>query len=137
MGSLSKRLWLAVALGCLGGTLCLGCGPVQYLSTVSVDATKLVSEAKTANARMLAPYEYWSAVTYLHMAREKAGEADFEVSVDYGRRAIAMARKAIELAARRREQGPSARPIMPDADGRDEEAPPSVKVVPTVPARTK
>jgi hypothetical protein len=124
------------------------CGPIQYISTVTFKARRLVSEAKTAEAESFAPYEYWSAVTYLRMAREKAGYADFQNAKDYGDRAVAMAQKARELADERRRAGPSASPgTAPGAkgpatkaptkvklapDGKDEEQPPpAVKVVPS------
>ena len=131
----------------LAAVLLVACGPISYISTVSVRATRLVSEAKTGEAERYAPYEYWSAVTYLRMAREKAGYVDFQVSVDYGDRAVAMARKARQLAAQRRQAGPDAAPnngtpvgkatsapaparkVAPPADGRDDEQPP-VQVVP-------
>lgn len=125
------------------------CGPIQYISTVTFKARRLVSEAKTAEAESYAPYEYWSAVTYLRMAREKAGYADFQNAKDYGDRAVAMATKARELADERRRAGPSAQPGAPAEapekpaapakpakiklapDGKDDEQPPSpVKVVP-------
>lgn len=139
-----RRVYSSTLL--LAAALLAACGPISYISTVSVRATRLVSEAKTAEAERYAPYEYWSAVTYLRMAREKAGYADFQVSVDYGDRAVEMARKARQLAAERRQAGPDsapgsdgakapasaapARKVRPRADGRDDEQPP-VQVVPT------
>lgn len=147
-----RRVYSSTLL--LAAALLVACGPISYISTVSVRATRLVSEAKTAEAERYAPYEYWSAVTYLRMAREKAGYADFQVSVDYGDRAVEMARKARQLAAERRQAGPDsapgsatapgsdgaprskapasaapARKVTPRADGRDDEQPP-VQVVP-------
>lgn len=134
-----RRVYSSTLL--LAAALLAACGPISYISTVSVRATRLVSEAKTAEAERYAPYEYWSAVTYLRMAREKAGYADFQVSVDYGDRAVEMARKARQLAAERRQAGPDeahrgkasgsapARKVRPRADGRDDEQPP-VQVVP-------
>lgn len=113
-------------LGAVLLTLLLtACGPVSYITKVTVSATRAVAEAETANAEQLAPYEYWSAKTYLHMAREKAGTADYELATDYGDRATQMAQKATRLAAERRKAGPEATP-----DGKDEEQPPSLKVVP-------
>lgn len=83
--------------------LCVGtgCGPVSYIYTVTNKASRALAEAKAAKAKKLAPYEYWSAVTYLHMAREKAGEADFQLAVDYGRRAVKMSRDAARVARTR------------------------------------
>ena len=102
------------------------CGPISYITKVTVNATRSVSEAETANAEQLAPYEYWSAKTYLQMAREKAGTADYELATGYGDLASKMAHKAVKVAAERRRAGPQAIP-----DGKDEEEqPPSLKVVP-------
>lgn len=113
-------------LGALSVLLVLAsCGPISYITKVTVTATRSVSEAETANAKQLAPYEYWSAKTYLHMARQKAGTADYELATAYGDLATKMARKAIDVAADRRRAGPQAGP-----DGRDEEQPPTLKVVP-------
>jgi hypothetical protein len=116
------------------------CGPIQYLSKVSIEASREVAQAKTVGAEKHAVYEYWSAVTYLHMARQKAGTADYQLAIDYGERAHAMAKKAVTLSKERRQDGPrgpatkKSSPILPDADGRDEKQPPAVQVVPTKPA---
>ena len=132
----STLRWLLLTL-----LLLPACGPIQYISTVTFKARRLVAEAKTAEAEAHAPYEYWSAVTYLRMAREKAGYADFQNAKDYGDRAVAMARKARVLADERRRAGPTASPgstpstkpkVKLAPDGRDDETPPpAVKVVPT------
>ena len=130
----TNRVWVGVAAVTLG-LMGVGCGPVQYVSTVGVTASRVVEEAETINARLLAPYEYWSAVTYLRMAREKAGTADFETSVDYGDRAIAMARAALRVVAARRQQ-PAKGGVAPDPApaGKDDEKAPAVEVMPIAPA---
>ena len=71
--------------------LLAACGPIDYLNTVTLKATRAVADAKAANAEKLAPYEYWSALTYLQMAREKVGYADFEDAVTYGEKSEEMA----------------------------------------------
>jgi len=85
-----SAILLIVSLAC-------ACGPTRYLVTVAYTTEDLVEAAKKANAEKLAPYEYWSAVQYLHMAQEKAAQADFELSLKYGQKAGEMARKALRL----------------------------------------
>jgi hypothetical protein len=75
-----------------------GCGPVQYITTVSKDASSEVAAAKAANAEKYAPYEYTAAVEYLHKAKEEEGYADHQASVRYGRLAIENAAKAKKIA---------------------------------------
>lgn len=77
------------------------CGPASYLWIVAKDATRSVAKAKAANAPEFAPYEYWGAETYLHMAREKAAYADYELARKYGRLAVEMAEKGYEIAAKK------------------------------------
>lgn len=83
----------------------LGCGPVGYLHTVSVTATRALAHARTAGAEKLAPYEYWSAVEYLRMAQETGAYAEYQLSFRYGEKAEKMAAEAIAIAARKREAG--------------------------------
>lgn len=105
----------------------LGCvGPISYLSTVTVDAQRYVAEAKTAEAEQYAPYEYWSAVTYLKMARQKAGYADYQVALKYGELAIAHAKKARRKSDDVRRAGPSSPINNTHASGDDQEQPPTV-----------
>ncbi len=105
------------------------CGPVDYLNTVTLKATRAVADAKAANAEKLAPYEYWSALTYLQMAREKVGYADFEDAVNYGEKSEEMAKKAKKLAAEKGQEGPDAR--------RETHAPAEVITHPVKPAPGK
>lgn|GEM_PF-4522846 len=77
------------------------CGPTSYLWIVAKDATRAVAKAKAANAAEFAPYEYWGAETYLHMAREKAAYADYGLARKYGRLAVELADKGYEIAAAR------------------------------------
>lgn len=82
------------------GTFVSGCGPVRYLSTVTVSASRSLAEAKAMGAETRSPYEYWSADTYLRMARELAGHAHFELAVEYGEIAERMAATARDRASR-------------------------------------
>lgn len=119
----TRLLWIAVCALALSA-----CGPIDYLNTVTRRATRAVSDAKAANAEKLAPYEYWGAVTYLQMAREKVASADFEDAVGYGEKSETMAIKAKKLAADKGQEGPDAR--------RSNQAPPEVITAPkaTTPA---
>jgi hypothetical protein len=77
------------------------CGPIEYLSTVTFDASRVVAEAKGSRAADLAPYEYTAAAEYLHKSRELAGHARFEESVRFGRKARELGRLAREIARER------------------------------------
>jgi hypothetical protein len=85
----------------------LACGPIDYLNTVTRKATRAVAEAKTADAEKLAPYEYWSAIEYLHMAREKAAYADYQIAIDYGERSEKMGKEARRIASEKHQAGPT------------------------------
>jgi hypothetical protein len=85
------------------------CGPIDYLNSVTRKASRAVANAKTSNAETLAPYEYWSALKYLEMAREKASYADFQMSNSYGKKAEKMALKAQKMAREKGEEGPGAK----------------------------
>ena len=71
---------LILASGWLFGGSLTGCGPIQYITNVTFRAERLIEEAKVAEAKKYAPYEWWSAVTYLRMAREKVGYADHQAA---------------------------------------------------------
>jgi hypothetical protein len=88
------------ALGAAGllAAAVTGCGPLEYLNQVSGKATRAVAAAKAMGGDRYAPYEYTSAVEYLHKAREEAGYAEYQVAIDYGRRAEEFALRARALA---------------------------------------
>jgi hypothetical protein len=88
------RVVLLSAGACLSG-----CGPVQYVSQVTLQATRAVRNADEAHAAELAPYEYTIAVESLHKARELAGYARWQESLRFGNDAIKYGRDA-ELMAR-------------------------------------
>ncbi len=48
-----------------------------------------------------APYEYFSALEYLHKAREEVGYSDYEAAVEFAREARILARKARDIALNR------------------------------------
>jgi hypothetical protein len=98
--------------------LAFSCGPVNYIAEVSLKASTAVDAARGAGADKYAPYEYTTAVEYLHKAKEEAGYADFEASVRFGKKSIEMAEKAKKIA-------------LESSHGKgDEETPPKVPAKP-------
>jgi hypothetical protein len=78
--------------------LAAGCGPVQYVSDVTLQATRAVRNAKEAQAAELAPYEYTFAVESLHKARALAGHARWQESLRFGADAIKYGHEAEQIA---------------------------------------
>jgi hypothetical protein len=74
------------------------CGPVGYLQQVHGKAREAVTEAKRAGAESAAPYEYVSAVEYLRKAQEEGDHAEYQVAIEYGRRAATFAERARKIA---------------------------------------
>src|SRR5438128_12549041 len=66
-----------------------GCGPIEYIATVPLDAAGALKQAQAVNADKWAPYEITAAQEYLHKSRELAGYARFQSSVEFGRKAAA------------------------------------------------
>lgn len=71
------------------------CGPVQSTAYL-LDADVSLEAARTARAEHYAPYEYTSAKLYLLKAREEVGYSDYEVAVDFARKASKFANEARE-----------------------------------------
>ncbi len=117
------RIVAGFALAVLG----TGCGPVQYITTVTQQAASEVAAAKSANAEKYAPFEYTAAIEYLHKAREEEGYADHSDAVRFGRLAkehAAKARKiAIEKAGSPDEPNPAATPVESNLDAPETENP--------------
>jgi hypothetical protein len=82
-----------IAAGFLGG-----CGPVEYINQVSFKAASALAAAKEAQADRYAPYEYTAAEAYLHKAREEAAYAQYQDSIEYGRKAEEQAHRARAIA---------------------------------------
>ena len=85
----------ALVLGLIGMT---GCGPIEYITIVTFEASRSVAAAKGVHADKLAPYEYTAAVEYLHKARELGGYSRYHQSVNFGRKARDFGHQAFELA---------------------------------------
>jgi hypothetical protein len=98
------RGW-AAALVWATGALLVGCGPIGY-TVVQLDATEVVEEARHAGAATTAPYEYYYAQAFLNKAREEAGEAEYQNSIEMSDTARTYGQRARDLARRRgRESG--------------------------------
>ena len=91
--SCALALGLALALG--------GCGPVLYESRIRAAEAKLV-EAREANARWYAPYEYYYAEAHLRQARLEAAEASYEDALAYARTAEEYGTRALRVTTTRR-----------------------------------
>ncbi len=85
-----------------------GCGPVEYINQVSFKAASALAAAKEAQADKLAPYEYTAAESYLHKAREEAGHAQYQDSIEFGHRAEELAQRARAIALTQMTQRPTA-----------------------------
>ena len=92
-GAIIGLLATPIAAGSLAG-----CGPVEYINQVSFKAASALAAAKEAQADRYAPYEYTKAESYLHKAREEAAYAQYQDSIEYGRKAEEQAHKARAIA---------------------------------------
>ena len=90
-----------LCLAAMASALFFACGPVEYINRVTMKASRALAEARAADAEKLFPYEYWTAVEYLNMAREKAAYAYYEVAISYGERSEQAAHEANRLANER------------------------------------
>ena len=96
--------------------LTTGCGPIEYVTVVTFEASKAVQEAKASRAPELAPYEYTAAVEYLHKARAVGGYARYQEAVRFGGKARDFGQAATRL-ARQRSSAEDAPPRAPMAAG--------------------
>jgi len=78
-----------------------GCGPVVYESRVRA-AERTLAQAREANARWYAPYEYYYAEAHLEQARVEAAEASYEDAIAYARTAEEYGTRALRVTATRR-----------------------------------
>ena len=70
-----------------------GCGPITAHSVIR-DAIVAVEAAESAGAKDGAPYEYYSAQSYLKKAREEEGYSDYQAAVDLAKQSIKFADEA-------------------------------------------
>lgn len=95
----AKRLSLVVGLVAAVATLA-ACGPSFYTFNV-IPASSAVEQARQANAAEHAPYEFFTAQSYLDKAREEAAEANYQDAIRFAERANEYGTKARDMARRR------------------------------------
>jgi hypothetical protein len=100
MSTLKRTLMVALVVGLAG------CGPIEYITIVTFEASRSVAAAKGVHADKLAPYEFTAAMEYLHKARELGGFARYHQSVEFGRKSRDFGHQAFEI-ARGRGQRPA------------------------------
>ncbi|MCB9639029.1 MAG: hypothetical protein H6727_09070 [Myxococcales bacterium] len=93
--------FVALFVGLVG--LQLGCGPVQYISSI-MEASEAEQSAKSAKAWEWACFEYYAAQTYMRKAVEEAGHSDFEAAAQFAAQAATYAKAAKRLAEMRQTQ---------------------------------
>ncbi len=93
----SARLYLMM----VSALVVCGCGPIEYIANVPMEASGLVAEAKHVKAEKYAPYEITAATEYLHKSRELGGYARFHSSVQFAQKATKLAQQAKQLSADR------------------------------------
>ncbi len=86
-----RRILLALGLAA-------GCGPVEYVTIVTRQASRAVDDARHAEAEKYAPYEFTVAVESLHKSRELAGHARWQDALRFGGDALKYGREAETLA---------------------------------------
>jgi hypothetical protein len=109
----------------------VSCGPIQFVSQVTIRAEKAVADAKLQRADKYAPYEYYGAEAFLEQAMHRASLGDFQTSYRYGKRAEQMANKAAKLSKQRKEEeGDVSRTERPEPRPSDEATPPRRQTTP-------
>lgn len=95
-----RRLLLLVAASFALMMSAIACSPSLYTFNL-ISASSAVEQARQANAAEHAPYEYFTAVSYLDKAREEASEANNQDAMRYADRAIEYGNKAVDISRRR------------------------------------
>ena len=108
------RVLVSIALS---GALLGACGPIAYVSQVTIRADDAVEAARAADAEKYSPYWWTRAKEYLYMAREVAGHADYQGANHFGRLAeeAAIKAKAEAEAHPKLEPTPAVAPAKADA----------------------
>ncbi|HTJ46869.1 MAG TPA: hypothetical protein VL463_32420 [Kofleriaceae bacterium] len=110
---MTPRGWLAALLFCAASA----CGPIEYVSHVTMGASDKVEAARAADAAKWSPYWWTRAVEYQHKAKEEAAHANFEAANHFGRLSEEAATKAREEALRRAADPAAAAKEMGPIDG--------------------
>lgn len=93
-------------LGAITVALALqACGPIQYVDTVTRQASSAVEGAKAVNADRYAPYYYTLAVEYLYQAKHEAAHSDYQAANRFGRKSKEAADMAKKVAIQRARDG--------------------------------
>ena len=100
---MNRRLVFRVLGVMVAGGL-MACGPIQFISQVTIRAEKAVATARLNKAHIYAKYEYYGAEAFLEQAKFRAGYGDFQTAYRYGVKAEKMAQKAVKLTKLRREE---------------------------------
>jgi hypothetical protein len=80
--------------------------PDPGTALASTEGTASSSSSLEGKPLCAAPYEYYSAIEYLHKAREEVGYSDYQAAVEYARESRSFARSAREISLRySRERG--------------------------------
>ncbi len=96
---MQARRPLRVFIASLALCMVWACGPILSSSEIT-SASDALERAASVDAVDYATYEFVSAEAYLGKAREEWGYSDFQVAVDYARRARDFAIQAYERAVR-------------------------------------
>lgn len=100
MGMVYRLLGVAVVAGVLAG-----CGPIQYVDTVTRKASSSVEAAKSVNADKYAPYYYTLAVEYFRRAKHEAAHSDYQAANRFGEKSHKAAEMAKKVAVQRARDG--------------------------------
>lgn len=82
----------------VGVGLSAACGPIEYVTIVSTEASSALRRAQQSGAETRAVYEYTLAEEYLHKARELGGHSRWQESARFGKQATEHARRAEAVA---------------------------------------
>ena len=115
--------WGRLRLAVIATSVAAACGPVEYVSHVTMGASNAVEAARSADAAKWSPYWWTRAVEYLHEARVEAAYAHFEAANHFGRLSEDAAAKAREEALRRAADPAAAAKEMGPIDGGTIDAP--------------
>lgn len=128
---MSVRGRLAGAVIVISAIAMTGCGPIEYVSHVTMGASDKVEAARAADAAKWSPYWWTRAVEYLHEARAQAAYAHFEAANHFGHLSEDAADKAREEALRRAaDPAAAAKEMGPIDGGSTEPAPEDQKTKP-------
>jgi hypothetical protein len=80
--------------------------PDPGTALASTETTQTTNSTLEGTPLCAAPYEYYSALEYLHKAREEVSYSDYQAAIEYARESRSFARSAKEISQRySRERG--------------------------------